>query len=138
MVKEAPNATELSPVDGLVRFQGVSFSYDSLSSTLSNIDLEAKPGEVTALLGATGSGKSIVYRVFGCCHFRKTSVLQIMLSRLIIHRSLPINKRLRFLRNPLSSSKWVGFSSTKLTFVKWCTLDKDSNLPHSINIACAV
>jgi len=58
MVKESPDAAELSPVEGLVRFQGVSFGYDSLSATLSDIDLEAKPGEVTALLGATGSGKS--------------------------------------------------------------------------------
>jgi len=59
-VKEAPDAIELPPVDGLVRFDGVSFSYDSLSSVLDNIDLKARPGEVIALLGATGSGKSTV------------------------------------------------------------------------------
>jgi len=63
-VKESPGAVKLSDIKGLVRFQGVSFSYDSLypyesvGAVLKNINLEAKPGEMIALLGATGSGKS--------------------------------------------------------------------------------
>lgn len=59
-VKDAPNALALPPVNGFVRFEGVSFSYDSVSSVLRNVNLEARPGEVIALLGATGSGKSTV------------------------------------------------------------------------------
>jgi len=57
-VKEAPNAIELSEVKGLVRFQDVSFRYDSWSPVLKNVDLETKPGEMVALLGTTGSGKT--------------------------------------------------------------------------------
>jgi ABC-type multidrug transport system fused ATPase/permease subunit len=63
-VKESPTAIALSDVNGLVGFQGVSFSYDSLypyesmGAVLKNINLEAKPGEMIALLGSTGSGKS--------------------------------------------------------------------------------
>ena len=57
-VTEAPDAAELPKVDGWVRFQGVSFSYHELSPILHDVDLEAKPGEVIALLGSTGSGKS--------------------------------------------------------------------------------
>ena len=57
-VKEAPNATELSEVKGLVKFQDVSFRYDSWSPVLKNVDLEAKSGEMVALLGTTGSGKT--------------------------------------------------------------------------------
>ncbi len=57
-VKEAPDAIELSEVEGLVRFEGVSFGYDPFSPVLDNVDLEAKPGEMVALLGSTGSGKS--------------------------------------------------------------------------------
>jgi len=59
-VKEAPNAIELPRVKGLVRFEGVSFGYDAVSSVLKNISLEAQPGQLVALLGATGSGKSTV------------------------------------------------------------------------------
>jgi len=57
-VKEAPNAIELTNVKGLVRFQNVSFSYDSWSPVLKDVDLEAKPGEMIALLGSTGGGKT--------------------------------------------------------------------------------
>ncbi len=59
-VKEKPNAVELSNVRGHVRFHDVSFSYDSISPVLSHVNLEAKPGQVIALMGPTGSGKTTV------------------------------------------------------------------------------
>lgn len=57
-VKQAPNAVELSEVQGLVRFEDVSFGYDSLNPVLHDVNLVARPGEMVALLGSTGSGKS--------------------------------------------------------------------------------
>ena len=57
-VKEAPDAVKLSGVEGLVRFEDVSFGYDPLNPVLHNVSLTAKPGEMVALVGATGSGKS--------------------------------------------------------------------------------
>lgn len=59
-VRERPRGIELPRTRGHVRFEGVSFSYDSVSPVLRGIDLEARPGEVVALLGATGSGKSTI------------------------------------------------------------------------------
>ncbi|MCH7811826.1 MAG: ABC transporter ATP-binding protein [Chloroflexi bacterium] len=59
-VVEKPGAIDLGEVKGHVRFENVSFSYDVISPVLLNVDLEAKPGEVIALLGPTGSGKSTV------------------------------------------------------------------------------
>ncbi|MFB0547227.1 MAG: ABC transporter ATP-binding protein [Anaerolineae bacterium] len=59
-VKEKPKAVELPPLEGWVRFENVSFSYDSSGLVLDDISLEAKPGQVVALMGATGSGKSTI------------------------------------------------------------------------------
>ncbi len=59
-VEERPSATPLSSPSGHVRFRDVSFGYDSVSAVLSNIEIDAPPGKIIALLGPTGSGKSTV------------------------------------------------------------------------------
>lgn len=46
-------------VQGLVEFKDVSFHYDGADAdVLENISFTAKPGETTAFIGSTGSGKS--------------------------------------------------------------------------------
>ena len=62
-VKDKPNSITLPPIKGHVVFENVSFGYDKNRLILKNINLEAKPGEVVALLGPTGSGKSTIIRL---------------------------------------------------------------------------
>ena len=60
-VTDKPNAQPLPPIQGQVVFQDVTFRYFSSSDpVLSDVSLEAKPGETIALLGATGSGKTTI------------------------------------------------------------------------------
>jgi ABC-type multidrug transport system fused ATPase/permease subunit len=59
-VRERQDARELSSVKGHVQFQDVSFGYDAISPVLSHIDIDAKPGQIVALMGPTGSGKTTV------------------------------------------------------------------------------
>jgi len=59
-VEERPSATPLSSPSGHVRFRDVSFGYDNVSAVLKNIEIDAPPGKIIALLGPTGSGKSTV------------------------------------------------------------------------------
>ena len=64
-VEEKPNAEELGRVQGYVHVKDVSFSYDSRSydsrlPALSRVNMSAIPGQVTAILGAPGSGKSTI------------------------------------------------------------------------------
>lgn len=59
-VQQKPDAIDLKDPMGEVIFDHVSFSYDSVSAVLKDINIVAKPGEIVALLGPTGSGKSTV------------------------------------------------------------------------------
>ena len=59
-VKEHTDAPMLHVERGEVRFDHVSFGYDSVSPVLHDVNIHAREGEVVALLGPTGSGKSTV------------------------------------------------------------------------------
>ena len=54
---EQSDITEIK--DGVIQFKDVTFSYSGAEEpALKNISFTAKPGEVTAIIGGTGSGKS--------------------------------------------------------------------------------
>jgi ATP-binding cassette subfamily B protein len=59
-VKTPSNPVRRPRLDGAVRFDGVSFEYGTLDPVLHDITLEVKPGDCVAILGATGSGKSVL------------------------------------------------------------------------------
>ena len=59
-VSERPNARDMGRPEGHVRFNKVGFSYQDRSPALLEVNLDAKPGQVTAILGAPGSGKTTV------------------------------------------------------------------------------
>ena len=57
-VKDAPDAVEMPPVQGEIRFEGVHFHYVEGVEVLQDINLHIRPGENVALVGSTGAGKS--------------------------------------------------------------------------------
>ena len=57
-IEDAPDAKPMPPFRDAVRFHGVGFGYLPGRPVLAGIDLEARPGTVTAIVGPTGSGKS--------------------------------------------------------------------------------
>jgi ABC-type multidrug transport system fused ATPase/permease subunit len=60
-VKSAPGAVRHARFEGAVRFENVSFGYDLPGQPLlRHLQLDVKPGQCVAILGATGSGKSIL------------------------------------------------------------------------------
>ncbi len=58
-IVDAPDAVSLDHVDGDIEFKDVSFAYDEgKGDVLSHINLHIKPGEMLALVGQSGGGKS--------------------------------------------------------------------------------
>ncbi len=57
-VGDAPQAIQLTHVQGKVEYRQVSFAYQSGQKVLDQVSLVALPGEVVALVGASGAGKS--------------------------------------------------------------------------------
>ena len=59
-VKERPNATKLSRFEKAIVFEQVDFQYPSVAEglTLNGIQLEVKAGQVVALVGSSGAGKT--------------------------------------------------------------------------------
>ena len=57
-IESAPNALQLPPLSGRVTFEKVSFSYRGERRALHDVSFEARPNQVIALIGPTGSGKT--------------------------------------------------------------------------------
>src|SRR5207248_4505061 len=62
---EKPGAIELPPIRGHVRFESVEFAYDTGVPVLRDVNLEVRPGEMVALVGHTGSGKTTLANLVG-------------------------------------------------------------------------
>jgi subfamily B ATP-binding cassette protein MsbA len=61
---EKPNAVQLGPLKTAIRLENVSFNYSSSrSKILRNIDLEVHKGQMVALVGESGGGKSSLTRL---------------------------------------------------------------------------
>jgi len=59
-IEDAPDAIELPVIQGAVAFEGVSFRYGTGEEVLRDVSFEMRPGEVVALVGPSGAGKTSI------------------------------------------------------------------------------
>jgi ABC-type multidrug transport system fused ATPase/permease subunit len=59
-VRDRPHARVLPPLQGAVRFEGVRFHYTNKVPVLHEVSFAVQPGQVVALFGSVGSGKTTI------------------------------------------------------------------------------
>ncbi len=62
-VQDAPDAQQLSKVNGAISLRAVSFAYEHELEVLRDINLEIAAGEIIALVGPSGAGKSTLFNL---------------------------------------------------------------------------
>ncbi|MGP3777898.1 ABC transporter ATP-binding protein [Halanaerobium saccharolyticum] len=62
-IVDLPDAQELKNVEGLIKYEDVTFGYDNHEKVLSNINIEIDPGRTVAFVGPSGAGKSTLTKL---------------------------------------------------------------------------
>lgn len=57
-IEDRTGATELPPIKGAVRYEQVWFEYEEGQPVIKGVSLDVKPGQMVALVGQSGSGKT--------------------------------------------------------------------------------
>ena len=94
-IHERPGAPELTNVAGRITFEGVSFGYGEEQAVLRDIDLEIQPGEVLAVVGPSGAGKTTLCNLV-------PRLWDVSAGRLLVDGQDVRDVRLRSLRDAIS------------------------------------
>jgi ABC-type multidrug transport system fused ATPase/permease subunit len=92
---DSPNAIDATNVAGDIRFEGVGFDYPDGTKVLHDIDFTAKPGEMVALVGLTGAGKTTLVSLIP--RFYNTTAGRVLIDGVDVR-----NYRIRSLREKIA------------------------------------
>ena len=133
-IPESEELRELSEFGFEVRFQDVGFAYHEDKPILTDSDFRASPGEIVALVGPSGEGKTTMIRlILGLVHPEEGSVTLIAADG----RELEMNADSRFLFSyvPQGNAILAGTVAENLRMVKDDATDEE--LEEALRIACA-
>jgi ABC-type multidrug transport system fused ATPase/permease subunit len=124
---ESPDAIEATAIRGDLRFEDVGFSYPDGTNVLHDITFAAKPGEMVAIVGLTGAGKTTLVSLIP--RFYNASTGRVLIDGVDVR-----NYRVRSLRDKIAIvlQDPVLFSGTIGDNVRYGRLDAT---PHDIEEA---
>lgn len=67
-IREKPGAKDLAPVQNEVRFENVDFGYSAEKKVLSGVDFRVRAGEIVAIVGPSGTGKTTLVNLLPRFH----------------------------------------------------------------------
>jgi ATP-binding cassette subfamily B protein len=119
---DAPDAIDASAVVGDIRFEGVAFDYPDGTKVLHDIDFTARPGEMVALVGLTGAGKTTLVSLIP--RFYNTTAGRVLVDGVDVRRY-----RIRSLREKISIvlQDPVLFQGTIADNLRYGRLDATAN-----------
>ena len=74
---EAPGARKLHNVLGEVAFENVHFAYDGTNEVLNGVSAEVQPGEIIALVGPSGAGKTTLVNLIPRFYIPTSGVVRV-------------------------------------------------------------
>ena len=77
-IVDRPNSAEMTSLRGIIVFDHVDFSYDDGKAILKDFSLEVKPGQIIALVGPTGGGKTTLVNLL--CRFYEPSAGRVLIN----------------------------------------------------------
>ena len=135
-VRNLPSAIEAKNIRGELEFDNVSFRYKGAEeNVISNISFKCSPGETTAIIGATGSGKSTLIKLIprlydvteGCIRLDGRDVREYTLESLRDNVAYVLQKNLLF----------SGTIESNIKFADEDAADGDDRMKRSAEIAQA-
>ena len=132
-VLDEPNTLEASQVKGHLRFEQVRFSYDNHHPVLDEISFEAHPGELVAIVGLTGAGKTTIANLIP--RFFRPDSGQILLDGVNINEYALRSLRSRIALVPQTP---ILFNGTIADNIRYGRLDAtDTEIEHAARSAHA-